>query len=111
MLETLLPIEQLLLWPVWWYSQGLWWLIQKVGMFLRHRAKSLNLVVWAKNLLVPMFGENDLASRIISFVVRFFMIIISFIGWLFFLSVGVTAILLWVVMPPLIIYLVIGFFI
>ena len=76
--------------------------------FLRDRAKALNIVVWARNLFVPMFGESDAASRMISFFVRFSMIIFRTIVWLFMAVLAVVVAVGWLVLPPLVIYLLIG---
>lgn len=69
-----------LFFPVWWYSRGLVAVLRFAGGSLRNQYESLGLGVWLKNLLVPMYGINDLPGRIISFFIRLFMIIVRAIG-------------------------------
>ncbi|MCL2110300.1 hypothetical protein FWH30_01840 [Microgenomates group bacterium] len=107
MTTAMLPIERLFLWPIWWYGQGLLWLLKKVGSFLINQARSLNIVVWAQNLFVPMFGEQDTASRLISFFVRFFMIILKTIGWLLLWIPAIMIVVLWLGLLPAAAYLLV----
>jgi hypothetical protein len=102
---TLPPLLQFLLWPLWWYSHGLVWLLGKLSHFLANQAQKLNILVWAKNLFVPMFGEYDNVSRFISFFARFFTIIFKTIGLLFCLIFALIIFAVWLILPPLIIYL------
>lgn len=57
-------------WPFWWYSKGLLYIIQTTWSLIDYYAKSLAINIWVKNIFVPMFGQRDWQSRIISFIVR-----------------------------------------
>lgn len=57
-------------WPFWWYSKGLLYIIQLTWSLIDYYAKSLAINIWAKNIFVPMFGQRDWQSRIISFIIR-----------------------------------------
>jgi len=62
-------------WPVWWYTKGLFLTFQWATSAIQSYAKMIGLVVWMKNIFVPMYGTRDWQSRIISFFVRVFQII------------------------------------
>lgn len=61
--------------PIWWYSTGL----VEASRFAFHTvygySRTLALSVWIKNIFVPMYGQNDWQSRLISFFMRFVQII------------------------------------
>lgn len=63
-------IGEILYFPFWWYSVGFGRLLKKVYNSWRDQEKSLGLSVWAKNIFVPMYGQYDIAGRLISFFVR-----------------------------------------
>ena len=56
--------------PVWWYSRGLLLMLRWCGQTLKGYAKYLAISVWMKNIFVPMFGQNDWQSRLISIFMR-----------------------------------------
>lgn len=56
--------------PLWWYSRGLARTLKAVGNLLAGYARSLGLAVWVKNIFVPMFGQYDWQSRVISVFMR-----------------------------------------
>ncbi len=56
--------------PAWWYGKGLLHAAQSCLQFVRGYARSIGVMVWAKNIFVPMFGRYDWQSRIISVFVR-----------------------------------------
>ncbi len=78
--------------PVWWYSEGLFKVLKNVGLFVKGYARRLALMVWVKNIFVPMFGRYDWQSRIISVFMRsvnivfrgLMVLIVGIIGGLFF---------------------------
>jgi hypothetical protein len=62
-------------WPLWWYTRGLAHAAGWVQRSFSYYAQSTAIGVWMKNLFVPMFGQRDWQSRIISFFMRLAMII------------------------------------
>ncbi len=61
--------------PLWWYTHGLlrmarWW-----RESVRGYARLLALEIWIKNLFVPMFGQYDWQSRLISIFMRLVQIV------------------------------------
>jgi hypothetical protein len=63
-------------WPFWWYTQGLLFVVHGAGAWVKMYSKSLAVGVWVKNIFVPMFGAYDWQSRIISFFMRVFQIVV-----------------------------------
>jgi len=66
--------------PVWWYTHGLVMMAKWAGGSVSSASAYLGLGVWVKNLFVPMYGETSWQGRLISFAVRFFMIVLKGIG-------------------------------
>lgn len=97
-------IKDLLFFPVWWYSYGVFDLIKKLKEFLKNKQKSLALFVWIKNIFVPMYGQYDFAGHIISFLVRLFQIIFRSVFMLFWISLALFIVLFWLFLPFLVIY-------
>ena len=96
-------IGKILYFPVWWYTVGLSRFVRNAWQFLRNREKSLSLLVWAKNLFVPMYGQRDWAGRLISFLVRIVQIIARGLAVFFWLMFIILVILLWLIVPILLI--------
>ena len=100
-------VEDLLYFPIWWYSKGLWQVILGVQRFLSDKLKSLALLVWIKNLFVPMFGQEDFAGRLISFFIRFFQIIGRSLVFVCLAGLSFLLLLLWILGPIYIVYQII----
>ncbi len=94
--------RDLLLFPVWWYTRGLLETLEKITTFWANSLKALNLLVWIKNIFVPMYGQRDITGVLISVFMRIIQIILRSIGFVFLLIVGVVALLLWILMPLLV---------
>lgn len=63
-------VTSLLKWPLWWYSTGLVAVLKTLWRTFDYQWKSMAVGVWIKNIFVPMFGQRDWQSRIISFIMR-----------------------------------------
>ena len=61
--------------PFWWYSKGLFSMVTWGVQSVKSYGKSIAFGVWIKNIFVPMFGQQDWQSRIISFFMRAFQIL------------------------------------
>ena len=72
LLEALLDIVYA---PIWWYTRGVVFWLQKCISFLKTGNESLAPGLWLKNLFVPMFGQYDWQGRIISFLIRFVQVV------------------------------------
>ena len=61
--------------PLWWYTRGLVRFARFVWQTLADYQATLGIVVWVKNIFVPMYGSYDIPGRIISFFMRLAMIL------------------------------------
>lgn len=53
--------------------------LKSAGLRIIRTWRGLALDIWLKNIFVPMYGQRDAASRIISFLMRLVQIIFRFI--------------------------------
>lgn len=72
-------IKHILYWPIWWYSSGFIIVLKSTGRKIVQAWKGLALDIWLKNIFRPMYGQYDVVSRLISFIMRFIQIIFRFI--------------------------------
>ena len=94
----------IILFPVWWYSRGFWQWGKTLFKFLKKRQKGIGLMVWAKNIFRPMYGQTDWQGKLISFFVRLAQIIIRGIVMLFWVLFVLFCFLLWPILPLFVIY-------
>ncbi len=90
--------------PIWWYSQGIVWILQKLGASISDHAQNAALGIWMRNIFVPMYGQYDAWGRIVSFVVRFVNIIARGFWVLIWAALCVGVFLMWVFAPAATIY-------
>ncbi len=90
--------------PFWWYSQGLFLFTLKIWEFLKNQQKSLALLVWIKNIHRPMYGQKDWEGIMISVLMRIFQILLRSIAMLFWLAIAGLALLAWILIPLLVMY-------
>lgn len=89
--------------PLWWYSLGFLRHVSKIWTLWREEERSLGLSVWVKNWFVPMYGQRDIAGRVISFFIRTVQIIARSLVLLFWIIIGLGIIIAWLALPVLII--------
>lgn len=94
-------VKDFLFFPIWWYSFGVFQFAKKMYQFLCDQQKSLALSVWIKNILTPMYGQYDLAGRLISFFIRLFQIIARSIIMIFWILILICIIVFWLFLPVL----------
>lgn len=92
-------LAEIIYFPIWWYSFGLVEIIKKGWRFFIERERALGFRVWLKNILVPMYGQYDMAGRIISFFIRLVQVIARGIFLIFWLVLVIASILLWLAVP------------
>jgi hypothetical protein len=97
-------LKDILMFPVWWYSRGLFALVLGIVEFLKNREKSLALSVWLKNIFKPMYGQSDWQGILISIFIRIVQIIFRSILLLVYFLLAVIVFMVWVLMPLLIVY-------
>lgn len=96
--------KNILFFPIWWYSFGLIEILKKIRNFLSNREKGLALFVWIKNVFTPMYGQQDIQGRLISFFIRLVQIIFRGVAMIFWLVVAITGIAIWIILPFFILY-------
>lgn len=92
-------IGDLITTPVWWYSRGLLRVLKSLRNHLMRFEYSLGLRLWIKNIGKPMYGQYDLAGKLISFFMRLVVLFgrsIMFLVYALFLLVFP---LLWIAIP------------
>lgn len=103
-------IGDIIYFPVWWYTKG----IKKVTLFcfgeVKETARKLSIGILFSHLLKPMYGQYDIAGRIISLFFR----ILQFLWHLLFLIIWLVLMLVififWIVFPIFSIWQIIIFF-
>ena len=96
MLEAVLDIVRF---PLWWYSSGLLRTLRFAKEMIIGYERSLAVGIWVKNMFVPMFGQYDWQSRIISVFMRFVNVIGRGIGLLVVSIVIVMIAVAYMVLP------------
>ncbi|MDD4901872.1 MAG: hypothetical protein PHE24_01925 [Patescibacteria group bacterium] len=93
--------------PFWWYSLGLFKIIKNLANFVADKEKSLALLVWIKNIFVPMYGQRDIQGAIISFFIRLAQIIFRSVILIFWIIIALIVFWIWFLAPILIIYMIV----
>jgi len=101
-------LGEILYFPFWWYSVGLVRLLVGLGKFLRSQNETLGFTIWVKNIFVPMYGQRDIAGRLISFVMRSVQIVIRGAALLFLLFVMLLILAFWLTFPIFLVYALIS---
>lgn len=95
-------IWDFLYFPIWWYSLGFIKTGRGVLSFCRQQEASLNFLVWLKNIFVPMYGQYNLAGRLISFFVRLVQVIYRGILMLLIIILATLFLIFYLALPFLI---------
>lgn len=89
--------------PIWWYSFGFLEVVKYAFNFLVHRESGLGFLIWAANLFTPMYGQTDLAGRLISLLVRSIQIVLRGSIMLVWVFMAIILVLGWLAAPILLI--------
>lgn len=93
--------------PVWWYTSG----VKRAGKFFVRQLKiglrAIGLKVWLANLFKPMFGDYSWQGWLISFFMRLVQIVFRTILMAIWLGIVLVLFLLWLALPPLVIYMIV----
>lgn len=99
-------IGDILYWPIWWYSAGLWQMLRFAGLQLRKMWYMQALGIWFKSIFTPMFGDRSILGRLISFGVRLVLLVWK-LTWFVLWSVFVSALfLIWLLAPVAVVYMI-----
>lgn len=85
--------------PIWWYSTGLLERVNGTSDLIVGTARSLQIMIWIKNIFVPMYGAYDWQSRIISVFMRCVQIVGRVIALLFWVIIAFALFVLYVFGP------------
>lgn len=80
-------IKDIVLFPVWWYTKGVVYMIEQLLLSARRQAASFAVSLWVRNLFVPMYGQYDWQGRIISFFIRLIQIIFRSLAYTFWIMI------------------------
>ncbi|MDP3985727.1 MAG: hypothetical protein Q8P82_03100 [bacterium] len=94
--ETILDVVTT---PVWWYSRGLLRVLKSLRNHLSGFERSLGLRLWIKNLGKPMYGQYDIAGKIISFFMRLAVLFARSVMFLLYALFLFSIAVAWVVVP------------
>ena len=92
--------------PVWWYTTGLLKVVQLINREAGGLIRSLNLRTLARFLFKPMFGQNDIVGRIISFYVRSVHFTVLTVYTVVYTIVMSLLLVVWILIPPMIAYMI-----
>lgn len=84
---------------VWWYTTGLFNVLQRLRRRMAELVRALHLKKLTKYLFVPMYGYNDIWSRLISFPVRLVQLTLLLVYALCYAVVEVLIVAVWFVLP------------
>lgn len=99
--------KDLIYFPLWWYTRGVFKLLLNIKNFLVDMWQTLAVAVWLRNLFVPMYGQRDFAGFMISFFVRLLQIILRTIFFLVLIIVCLAVVVAWLLLPLFLIYQII----
>ena len=87
--------------PVWWYTDGLTLAASKAVAALRYRSQAYAFRIWIRNFFVPMYGQHDLAGRLVSVFMRLIVLVGRSIAIAVEAIAYALALLLWMLILPL----------
>ena len=94
-------IREILFLPFWWYTIGLAQSVAWTVGSIKGAARFTGFDIWVKNILVPMYGETGFTGRLISFLVRLFMVVVRGFATLVWMVIAFALFLLYLVAFPL----------
>lgn len=75
-------VQEIIFFPFWWYTLGAWWVAQILWKNFLATERRLAIRLLLINIFQPMYGQTDRVGRIISFFVRFFIVLVRGSYWL-----------------------------
>lgn len=100
-------LKEIIYFPVWWYTKGLFLLLVKIKNFLANREKAMALFVWIKNIFRPMYGQNDWVGVLVSFGVRVVEIFFKSLLMIFWIILALLFLIIYLIAPVFVIYQII----
>ncbi|PWB38503.1 MAG: hypothetical protein C3F02_04070 [Parcubacteria group bacterium] len=95
-------IGEVLYFPIWWYSAGLFKIILFFIRSVKNTNRDLALGLLLRNFFKPMFGVQDRTGRLISLFMRFILVLGRLILFLLLVIFYLLVVLFWVVLPVIV---------
>lgn len=99
-------IRELLYLPLWWYTTGLRETTGKLLRSIKGSVRYFGVDVWSRNIFVPMYGDESVTGRSMSFIVRLAVLVVRSLGVVAWTVLAVVLAVVYVAVPPV---AVIGF--
>lgn len=93
-------VQRLLLWLVWWYTDGLFAVLRWMRQELVLSWRALGIRLWIASFFRPMYGVNDWFGRTISIVMRAVILFFRGLWWVGELCAYVLLVVAWCVWIP-----------
>lgn len=68
-------LREILFLEFWWHTKGLLFMMDWSMKSVRRAAHTTGFILWTQNLFVPMYADTSLVGRLVSFGVRFVMVL------------------------------------
>lgn len=98
-------LREIIYFPVWWYTQGLKRYIIYIYNSIKKLNRNLSLTLMLKNMGKPMFGQFDRAGRVVSFFMRFVLLISRLVVFILFLIFYLLLLIFWLITPVAVVFL------
>ncbi|MFH1712917.1 MAG: hypothetical protein ABH896_01900, partial [Candidatus Jacksonbacteria bacterium] len=85
--------------PIWWYSKGLLKILRWAKESLKDAERMAGLKIWIKAMFKPMFQDYTREGRIVSFFMRFVLLIFKLLMVIIWTAVLGLVILIWLGLP------------
>lgn len=106
---TLEIAQQVVRFPLWWYTTGTMYTLQRLSKSVQYASRLLAFGVWVRNLFVPMYGLYDWKSRVMSFIVRSAQIVFRGIALLVWIVLCFAQLIIYLALPGVAVIMV-GYF-
>ncbi len=85
--------------PVWWYTRGALSALKRCRVRIHDANEYLGFTVWLRNIFVPMYGQDDMAGRLISLGMRVVQVLVRGVGLMLVAVVSVFMLLAYFILP------------
>ena len=104
-------ILDVILFPIWWYTEGL----RRVSLGLWNNLQDTNLTLspglWLKNIFKPMYGQTDFQGRLMSFFMRTVNFIGRSIALVLWFTILMFVLVFWLIIPVFVMFMIVRVYI
>jgi hypothetical protein len=90
--------------PIWWYTAGALNVLKQIGTEVGGFVRAYNLRILLRFMFTPMYGQNDIAGRLISLYVRMGHFLILSVYSVLYISILLLLFAIWITLPIVILY-------